>query len=222
MVFILLFTIDTYDETVSVNPDTAYLHWNSTFPAVSICYAKGSPKHISSFLKQHWADSNVTPSKSTSYLWPKVAQTYLFVSPNVNMDEDNAIVCTGLNSTCNLNLEVMRSMFFPTDCQDVLFDVRYRGAEYNCSQIFHYSITEMGSCFTANSIYDHDLQFDMLPLKYNFWTRRRSLEFSYKNYDTVNYIMYIHSPEDYPSFVGSFYALRKAGIISHFMLHVSK
>lgn len=34
--------------------------------------------------------------------------------------------------------------------------------------------------------------------------------------------MYIHSPEDYPSFVGSFYALRKAGIISHFMLHVSK
>ncbi|XP_049542691.1 uncharacterized protein LOC125955596 [Anopheles darlingi] len=148
MVFILLFTIDTYDETVSVNPDTAYLHWNSTFPAVSICYGKGSPKHISSFLKQHWADSNVTPSKSTSYLWPKVAQTYLFVSPNVNMDEDNAIVCTGLNSTCNLNLEVMRN------CQDVLFDVSYRGVTYNCSQIFHYSITEMGSCFTANSIYD--------------------------------------------------------------------
>ncbi|XP_050093972.1 uncharacterized protein LOC126576709 [Anopheles aquasalis] len=70
------------------------------------------------------------------------------------MDEDNAIVCTGLNSTCNLNLEAMRSMFFPTDCQDVLFDVRFRGTEYNCSEIFHYSITEMGSCFTANSIYD--------------------------------------------------------------------
>lgn len=63
MVFILLFTIDTYDETISVNPDTTYLRWNSTFPAISLCYAKGRTNQISSFLKEHWKITNFTPAK---------------------------------------------------------------------------------------------------------------------------------------------------------------
>uniref|UniRef100_A0A182WLX8 Pickpocket n=1 Tax=Anopheles minimus TaxID=112268 RepID=A0A182WLX8_9DIPT len=148
MILILLFTIDTYDDTISVNPDTSYLRWNSTFPAISLCYAKGRTNQISNFLKEQWASSNFTPAKrscnNTNYLWPKMAQTYLFVSPNSNLDEDITALCAGLNSTCNLNLKVMKNR------------------------------------------------------------------------------MYIHSPEDYPNFVEPFYALRKSGFVSHFMLQITE
>ncbi|XP_050072677.1 pickpocket protein 11-like [Anopheles maculipalpis] len=73
-----------------------------------------------------------------------MAQTYLFVSPNSNLDEDITAICAGLNSTCNLNLKVMKNR------------------------------------------------------------------------------MYIHSPEDYPNFVEPFYALRKSGFVSHFMLQITE
>ncbi|XP_058123105.1 uncharacterized protein LOC131294129 [Anopheles ziemanni] len=135
MVFILLFTIDTFDETISVSPDTSFLRWNSTFPAISICYSKGRTGQISNFLKEQWIASNFTPAKNTAYLWPKLAQTYLFLNPNTNLDNDI-------------------TSFFPTDCKEVLFDVKVGGVKYDCDRIFNYTLTEMGNCFTANSIHD--------------------------------------------------------------------
>ncbi|XP_049296276.1 uncharacterized protein LOC125770584 [Anopheles funestus] len=166
MILILLFTIDTYDDTISVNPDTSYLRWNSTFPAISLCYAKGRTNQISAFLKEHWQSTNFTPAKrcgsicadlfisSTNYLWPKMAQTYLFLSPNSNLDEDITAICAGLNNTCNLNLKVMKNRFLPSNCNEVLFDVKFVGKSYDCNRIFRYTLTEMGNCFTANSIFD--------------------------------------------------------------------
>uniref|UniRef100_A0A182S711 Uncharacterized protein n=1 Tax=Anopheles maculatus TaxID=74869 RepID=A0A182S711_9DIPT len=134
MILILLFTIDTYDETVSVNPDTSYLRWNSTFPAISLCYAKGRTNQLSNFLKEHWAVTNFTPPKSTNYLWPKMAQTYLFVSPNSNLDEDITAICAGLNSTCNLNLKVMKNrvIYCFTSGYASLFIISYLFIISNC------------------------------------------------------------------------------------------
>ncbi|XP_052873627.1 uncharacterized protein LOC128278946 [Anopheles cruzii] len=119
-----------------------------------MCFGKGRTNQITNFLKEHWMSSNFTPSKNAAYLWTKVAQAYLFISPNANIDEDNNIVCDGFNSTCNLNLEVMRNAFFPTDCKEVFISVKYKGQAYDCDQLFKFSLTEMGSCFTTNSIYN--------------------------------------------------------------------
>ncbi|XP_053674065.1 sodium channel protein Nach [Anopheles nili] len=223
MVCILLFTIDTYEDTISVNPDTSYLEWNSTFPAISLCYAKGRTNQISNFLKEYWQATNFTPTKRWATMNAfAMAQTYLFVSPNSNLDEDITGICEGLNSTCNLNLQVMKTKFLPSDCKEVLFDVKFIGEPYDCDRLFEFTLTEMGSCFTTNSIYNHGLQFEQLPLQFNFWTRKRRLEFRYRNHDTINYMMYIHSPEDYPNFVEPFYALRKSGFVSHFMLQITE
>uniref|UniRef100_A0A182PTC9 Protein arginine methyltransferase NDUFAF7 n=1 Tax=Anopheles epiroticus TaxID=199890 RepID=A0A182PTC9_9DIPT len=76
-----------------------------------------------------------------------MAQTYLFISPNSNLDQDITTLCNGLNTTCNLNLNVMKN-------RDVLFDVKFVGESFDCNQIFRYTLTEMGNCFTANSIFD--------------------------------------------------------------------
>uniref|UniRef100_A0A182N223 type II protein arginine methyltransferase n=1 Tax=Anopheles dirus TaxID=7168 RepID=A0A182N223_9DIPT len=43
--------------------------------------------------------------------------------------------------------------FLPSNCKDVLFDVKFIGISIDCDRIFRYTLTEMGSCFTTNSIY---------------------------------------------------------------------
>ncbi|XP_055538876.1 uncharacterized protein LOC129726190 [Wyeomyia smithii] len=110
MSYIFLYTLKSFDETVNIHIDTSHLRWNNTFPAVSICYTKGRIiNSIANFFENHWRENNISkPAKSSNYF--RLAQSYLFVSPNSNIDLRGS-VCTGMNSTCDMNWETMQKMY---------------------------------------------------------------------------------------------------------------
>ncbi|XP_055599892.1 sodium channel protein Nach isoform X2 [Uranotaenia lowii] len=210
MGYILLYTLENYEETVNINIDTSYLRWNHTFPAFSICYLKGSAMvPISKFLEEFWEATNITkPSKLLGY--QRLAHSYTFISSSASVVGKHGM-CTGRNSTCDLNLEVLRQLFVPQDCTKVFEDVKYLGISYPCEKFFRLFGTEMGLCFVANSIYSYNMKYENLPLKYTARDERRIFEFKYKDIDVLSYTLYLHSPDELP--YASMYneMLRKAG-----------
>ncbi|KAL9705155.1 hypothetical protein quinque_008673 [Culex quinquefasciatus] len=217
MIHILLYMEN--DETVQIHVDTSYLHWNNTFPAVSICYTKGrSLNSISKFLDDYWVKTNTTkPAKAGNYY--RVAQSYLFVNPNSNVEVRGAI-CEGMNATCNLNLETMQSIFFPQNCSEIFMDVKFLGKPYNCDDFFERFDTEMGPCFVANSIYSKsaDKSYEKLPMKYTTNCPTRTFEFRYKEIEAVSFMLYIHSSEELPYLLMPSVRLRKSGANMHYSL----
>ncbi|XP_065092261.1 sodium channel protein Nach [Ochlerotatus camptorhynchus] len=218
MTLILLYTLESFDETVNINIETSYLRWNNTFPATSICYTKGrSLKSIGKFLEDHWANRNLTkPVKFSSFL--RLAQNYLFVSPSNSID-DRGMICSGMNETCNLDLETMQKLFFPQSCSEIFVDVIFLGKVYRCEDIFKLFHTEMGPCYVANSIYSYKMDYDKLPLKYTIENAKRAFEFRYKEIEAINFVLFIHSPEELPYSLMPPFRLRKYGAFMHYSLN---
>lgn len=80
---------------------------------------------------------------------------YVFISPHyepyMEMEE-----CYGenINSTCGVDVDVIRNLLLPTTCSDIIFNITYKGKYIgNCDDIFKLQHTEIGSCFTANGVY---------------------------------------------------------------------
>lgn len=82
-------------DSISISVETSFLHWNITFPSVSICLSKSrSNVEIMRFLNQ----------KNINYI--KNIHNYLFITPtNINTKED---YCRGFNSTCGVNIHIAR------------------------------------------------------------------------------------------------------------------
>ncbi|XP_053686311.1 sodium channel protein Nach [Sabethes cyaneus] len=218
MSYILLYTLDSFQETVNIHIDTSYLRWNNTFPAISICYTKGrSINSIGKFFEKYWKENNISkPAKASNYF--RLAQSYLFVSPNSNIDLRGS-VCTGMNRTCDMNWDTMQKMFFPHACNEIFVDVKFLNTSVQCDKIFKLLQTEMGPCFVANSIYSYEISYENLPLKYAITTKERTIDFMYKEIDTVSFILYVHSPEELPHPLMPSYRLRKSGVYMHYSLN---
>ncbi|XP_062711561.1 uncharacterized protein LOC115255858 [Aedes albopictus] len=218
MILILHYTLESFDETVTINIENSYLRWNNTFPATSICYAKGrSLKSIQTFLETYWAEKNLTkPARFSSFL--RLAQKYLFVSPSNNI-EHSATICNGMNETCNLDLETMQTLFFPKSCTDVFINVWFLGKPYRCGDIFKLFYTEMGFCFISNSIFSYDMSYEKLPLRYTYENTKKTFEFRYKEIDAINFELFIHSPEELPYSLMPPFKPRKYGAFMHYTLN---
>ena len=94
--------------------------------------------------------------------------------------------------------------------------VSFLGREIPCEDVFKLHHTEIGDCFTANSLYDVSKgkalsDFTQLPLLYsNRKVMKRTLEVHYKDIDFVIYRLYVHSPEELPDGNLEGHGLRKA------------
>jgi hypothetical protein len=103
-------TLVSYDSAaISINIDSSFLHWNNTFPAVSVCFAKGrSTTALKTYFGEYWRTNNVTkPTKVMSFI--KLVQSYLFINPNnlISTDDD---YCGQQNKTCGVDFDALRDI----------------------------------------------------------------------------------------------------------------
>ncbi|XP_037032938.1 uncharacterized protein LOC119071920 [Bradysia coprophila] len=199
MATIFKFTLQNFQEDViNINVETSFLHWRNTFPAVSMCFTKGgSVTSLLEFMRQYWQANNLTiPQSELAFaLW---IRTYLFVSPNQNMDE-NAF-CETQNSTCGFDVDTLMKALVPQSCSDFMSEVKFLDRPYDCEDIFKPMKTEMGQCFTANSLLFHKYG-KQLPLQYGQSDKKRTLSFKYDDREDIfKFLLYVHSPEELPYF----------------------
>jgi hypothetical protein len=102
--------------------------------------------------------------------------------------------------------------------------VRFLGRDVPCEKLFKISKTDIGECFTANSLYSNEnfpngrelSNFRQLPMRYsNRDDSDTSLEVHYIDNEFVVYKLYIHTPEELPD--GNFdeVVLRKANAFTY-------
>lgn len=82
----------------------------------------------------------------------KLFQSFLFQTPNEQIYTVDPY-CQSMNSTCGIDIKVIKSVFLPNSCKDFMLNLTILGKYYeNCEEIFHPIDTEMGPCFTSNNI----------------------------------------------------------------------
>lgn len=156
MGFILKSTFHTFtNEIMSINLDRNYLDFNNTFPAISVCMMKPRSTNPLRFYLRNYHEStrNVTNfdlSKIMAHV--KVAQAYLYHSPTSQM-EDFKEYCLTANKSCGLDLAILKDQFWVKECDEAITSVSYQGKNFSCKDLFVKYQTEMGICFTTNSIY---------------------------------------------------------------------
>lgn len=132
----------------------------------------------------------------------KLFQSYLFQTPNEQINTVDPY-CASMNSTCGIDINVIKSIFLPHNCNDFMLNLTFLGKYYeNCGDIFQTIETEMGTCFTSNNIifkyassqfwfhelkksHFSDLNYLDLPLKYTRTDFNRTMSFRYTEMDTA-------------------------------------
>lgn len=225
MCLILFPTFNNFgSKATSINLDTNYRDWDNVFPAVSICMTKGrSTKKIEEYMKAYWAATNQTLKLSVRYY--RSIQSLMIVNLQNPMDGINKETCASINSSCGVNLEVIKRDLLPQKCSDFMTKVTYLGEEIDCEKIFKLYQTDIGDCFTANSLYSSSTltSFQQLPLKHsNLDIVERSLIVNYDDIDFVIYKLYAHSPEELPNGVLESHNLRKTNAITYLALKTTE
>ncbi|XP_011184675.2 pickpocket protein 11 [Zeugodacus cucurbitae] len=174
-------------DSISISVDTSFLHWNITFPSVSICLTKSrSNVEIMRFLNQ------------TNINYIKNIHNYLFITPtNINTKED---YCKDFNSTCGVNIHIIRKQLLTQFCEYIMTDLTFLEVEQkSCKKIFKFHDLEMGYCFLANNIMDYH-NLEELPLRLSPFEARKSIKLFLKQEALWKYEIYVHSNVDIPYF----------------------
>lgn len=215
MYFILVENANDYNaQAATINLNTNYKDWNNTFPAISVCATKGrSTNKIRDFLLDFWKTTNQSAPHGIRYY--KIIASYMFLNPYKPVDGINMITCSEYNETCGVDLDIIKRNLLPQSCKDFMQDLTYFNQRIdNCESLFKHYKTEIGDCFTANSIYSNGEELDSfhhLPLKYiNSDKVDRVLEFKYLDLELVALKLFIHSPEEFPDSNSNSYGLRKS------------
>lgn len=217
---------DFSGKTTSINVDTAYLDWNNTFPAISVCMTKGrSTNHIKDYLLNYWKTSS-DPGPSRPIRFYRAIQSLLFINFHQPLDGVSVDTCLELNNTCGIDIEITKKALLPKKCSDFMIYVTFLGKQINCEDFFKPHETEIGFCFTANSLYSNGNSresFDQLPLKHsNLEPLDRSLSIRYSDIEFVIYKLYVHTPEELPHGSLEGFGLRKAKAYSHLIFKTTE
>lgn len=212
-------------KTTSIAVDTSYLHWNNTFPAVSICMTKGTSTKIEEYMMNFWNATNLPPPlRPVSYF--RAIQKLMFISYLQPSENVNIKKCLEFNETCGIDLEIMRRDLLPQSCKDFITKVKFLGEEIDCEEIFKLHHTETGVCFIANSLYSNGkslTSFKRLPLHFsNHLNVQRSLEIQYIDVDVAAYKLFVHSPEELPDEKVESFALRKSEASTHILISTAE
>lgn len=99
MITLFYYTNEAYaNDAVTINVDTAYLHWNNTFPAVSLCMTENSHpfaiRKIQKFVVSYYKEHNITePSQYVSI-------SGVHVIMNITPFAVTLVDCTMTDSIC--------------------------------------------------------------------------------------------------------------------------
>lgn len=213
--FLLQHANDYNAQATSINLDTNYKDWNNTFPAISICMTKGrSTNMIKDFLIKYWKSTNYTVPEGIRF--QKIILNYLFLNPYQPLDGIHLKTCSEYNETCGVDLDILKLKLLPQSCKDFISDVTFMNQRIeNCESLFKHYKTEIGDCFTANSLNSNDGKhlesFNNLPLKYvDSGKFDRRLKLKYSDLDLIAFKVFVHSPDELPDGNSNSYVLRKS------------
>lgn len=154
MGILLKSTIYTFrNEVININLDRNYLEFNNTFPAVSICMIRGKTREPMRLYLNEYHQSQPNGSFDMNKLMThvKVAQTFLYHSPMSQLEEFQ--YCEKQNESCGLNLTILTEKFAVKECDEAIIAASYKGKNYTCKDLFVKYRTDMGLCFTTNSVH---------------------------------------------------------------------
>ncbi|KAL3288803.1 hypothetical protein HHI36_003236 [Cryptolaemus montrouzieri] len=160
-------------KAVSYVTETAYLHWNTSFPAISICEVKGA--------ELNYVDELEEASSVDDFVHDLAFFTGDCYTCGNKCDE-----CDKLNFTAEV--EKKRKT-----CTDLIRNCKWNDREFNCCKYFQPLETEYGICFALNSIHTkaHDGDID-------FISNRKNGAGGISFRTTTDVRMYIHPTEDVP------------------------
>ena len=97
-----------YTDMTTIDIDTLFLNWESTFPAVSLCLSKGrtTSQKLKEFLRHH----NI-PYNTSEVKFARVIHYYMFMTNNrmnFQWQED----CLGLNDSCGVNIDILKNKVY--------------------------------------------------------------------------------------------------------------
>jgi hypothetical protein len=171
-------------KTTSINLDTNYRNWNNTFPAISICMIKGrSTQKIQDFMTNYWQINNISMEKISPRIYRSI-QSLLFIDYQQPLDGISIGNCDDFNSTCGVDIEILKKTLLPQNCSDFMTSFKFLEREMNCWNFFKIQRTEIGDCFTANSLYNENklMTYHQLPLKFsNLEPDARTIEIEYSS-----------------------------------------
>ncbi|EDS42153.1 amiloride-sensitive sodium channel [Culex quinquefasciatus] len=168
------------DNSLSFSIDTAYLHWNTTFPAVSVCQL------LNDETMAEMLENNLGPDRP--HRLDNVISEIAFYGGTCHSCEDCA---RGLppTTTCPANFTALASVY-RLGCPALLADCTWLGQSFDCCELFRPLATEFGRCFSVNSL----VAGPTTPLMTNRHTGPGSLRFRARE----DLQLFLHDPYAVP------------------------
>ncbi|KAJ1525493.1 hypothetical protein ONE63_010302 [Megalurothrips usitatus] len=188
--FLLIASWEAFQyHAVSFVSETAYLHWNTTFPAVSVCETESPDKLYESATKVFGVQRN--------------RNLDFFLRDIVFFDG----TCRSCSTQCGSVMECRDDFMniinlVRSTCPALLINCRWNGEPFDCCRNFLPLQTETGLCYAINSVHNRHhpngsrLHSDLVDLISNRETGPGTLEFMAKESIKI----FIHAPEDVPNF----------------------
>ncbi|XP_055589725.1 sodium channel protein Nach [Uranotaenia lowii] len=123
---------------LSFSVDTNYLHWNTTFPAVSLCQVANDETMSDALEKDLGANRD--------FKLDAIMADLVFFGGNCFGCED----CTNGRLECPQNLSSVADRY-RLGCDELLSDCSWHGRPFDCCQLFLPLHTEFGLCYSINS-----------------------------------------------------------------------
>ncbi|KXJ70682.1 hypothetical protein RP20_CCG022753 [Aedes albopictus] len=123
---------------LSFTIDTAYLHWNTTFPAVSVCQVLNDETMADLLEREMGLDRD--------YRMDNVMSDIAFYGGTCYSCE----YCTTGQLQCPANLSLITEVY-RLRCTALISDCSWQGRPFDCCQFFHPLETEFGTCYSINS-----------------------------------------------------------------------
>ncbi|XP_053681671.1 sodium channel protein Nach [Sabethes cyaneus] len=137
--FSRLLVLSFIDNPLTFSIDTAYLHWDTTFPAVTVCQVLND-ESIADLL-----DQELGPERD--YKLDNVISDIAFYGGTCFACEE----CTKGLLQCPKNLSLIVEKF-RLNCTALILDCFWQNEPFDCCQLFLPLETEFGECYSINSL----------------------------------------------------------------------
>ncbi|XP_024084069.1 uncharacterized protein LOC106664971 isoform X2 [Cimex lectularius] len=166
---------------VSFVVETSYLDWNTTFPTVTICENE-APDKIFDFSRK---------------LFGKVRNMNLdFYLRDITFFDGTCNSCSmhcGITMNCTEDLDMLINEL-RSGCANLIGSCYWNGRQFDCCKHFLPLITELGVCYSLNSLQTKKYSSEWLDLVSNKYTGPGFLNMMV--YESVK--VFIHAEEDVP------------------------
>ncbi|PNF35672.1 hypothetical protein B7P43_G17469 [Cryptotermes secundus] len=169
---------------VSFAPDTTYLHWNTGFPAVTVCEKLDKNKIWNLAERMYPKADSATLSNLVMYLREMIY--YKGKCSNCH------IHCSGPTECPRNILDLAKQVL--SSCSSLLGDCFWNSKQFDCCEKFYPELTPYGICYAINSYQTprNITNHKTIDLISNKITGPGSLQFK----TFVDSEIYVHSPED--------------------------